>query len=133
MQSSEKTTIMGSGGKLAVAFIATALAELGAEAEAREILSCYYPNSNCEGEEDEYGVSCTHTEANECPDPESSRALELDECVAVTGGGSRKVSCPGPVWPWLGSDLVRCSGAASLDMRSRRRGPRACGPRREVV
>ena len=36
MESSE-TTIMGSGGKLAVAFVATALAELGPEAEAREM------------------------------------------------------------------------------------------------
>lgn len=88
--------------QLAVAFVATVLAERGAE--AREIVSCYYPNSDCEGEEDEYGVSCTHTEANQCPTP-GTGAMELGECTPVTGGGSRKITCPGPVWPWLAAVL----------------------------
>ena len=84
----------------AAALLAAALvaATLPGPASAYEITSCFYPNKECEGEEGEFGVKCTHTEANSCPDEESERALHIGECKSMSTGGSRMVSCPGPVW-----------------------------------
>ena len=92
---------MGGG----AAFVAcVALAPCGIE--ARDIVSCFYPNTKCEGDDGDFGVSCTYTEANECPNAESDRALHLDECVEMTRGGSRMVTCAGPWWPWLAYVMV---------------------------
>jgi hypothetical protein len=89
--------------KLGVASFAslTLLSCVPGRVEAREIVSCFYPNGKCEGEDGDYGVSCTYTEANECPTSESDGAMHLDECVQMTRGGSRMVTCPGPWWPWI--------------------------------
>lgn len=102
---------MGAGGVLGAAFpsaatVASLAALLPCGVEAREVVSCFYPNNKCEGEDGDFGVSCTRTEANECPNSESAGAMHLDECVPLTRGGSRMTTCPGPWWPWVAYFIV---------------------------